>query len=178
MNPFIGEIRMVGFQFAPVGWAQCAGQLMSISQNTALFSILGTIYGGDGRSTFALPNFQAAAPVGAGNGQGLSSRTQGETGGESSVTLLQSTMPTHNHNANCIKGGGSMVSPNVPQNTVWASDGESRAGANLFTNQITAVTMNPLAIQMQGGTLPHNNLSPYLTVYFIIALQGIYPTRG
>src|SRR5580658_3763466 len=108
MDPFLGEIRMVGFNFAPNGWALCNGQLLSISQNTALFSLLGTTFGGDGKSTFGLPNLQAVAPMGYGTGTGLTPRTWGETGGEYSVTLLQTQMAAHNHGVACISGAGTL----------------------------------------------------------------------
>jgi microcystin-dependent protein len=178
-DQYLGEIRMVGFGFAPKGWALCAGQLMSISQNSALFSLLGTTYGGNGTSNFALPNLQALAPMGYGNGGGLSPRTWGETGGESAVTLLLSQLASHNHPVNCISGAGSLDSPNVPANTVWASDGTARVPPALYVNlKPNGVPMNAAAVQNTGGNVPHNNLPPYLTVYFIIALQGIYPSRN
>jgi microcystin-dependent protein len=175
-DQYVGEIRMAGFNFAPVGWAQCNGQLLALSQNTALFSLLGTYYGGDGKSNFALPNLQAAAPMGAGNGTGLTPRYQGETGGETKVTLLSSQMASHSHPVACISGPGSLNSPNVPANTVWAADGSR--GVDLYAAQATAVPMSGTALQTAGGNQPHNNLQPLLTVTFIIALQGIYPSRG
>src|ERR1700688_691087 len=122
-NPYIGEIRMVGFNFAPLGWAVCNGALLSISQNTAMFSILGTYFGGDGIRTFALPKLQGSAPIASGNGAGLTPRTLGEFGGESSVTLRQTQMPAHNHGAACLNGGGTTGSPT---NAFWSSDGAGR----------------------------------------------------
>jgi microcystin-dependent protein len=175
-DQYLGEIRMAGFNFAPLGWAQCNGQLLSISQNTALFSLLGTNYGGDGRSTFGLPNLQGSAPMGAGNGSGLTPRVQGETGGETSVTLLTTQMASHNHPVACISGPGSLNSPNVPGNTVWAADGSR--GVNLYATSTSTVAMSGQAVQVTGGNQPHNNVQPLLTVTFIIALQGMYPTRG
>jgi microcystin-dependent protein len=175
-DQYLGEIRMAGFNFAPLGWAQCNGQLLSISQNTALFSLLGTNYGGDGRSTFGLPNLQGSAPMGAGNGSGLTPRVQGETGGETSVTLLTTQMASHNHPVACISGPGSLNSPNVPGNTVWAADGSR--GVNLYATSTSTVAMSGQAVQVTGGNQPHNNVQPCLTVTFIIALQGSYPTRG
>jgi microcystin-dependent protein len=176
-DQYVGEIRMAAFNFAPVGWATCSGQLMSIAQNTALFSLIGTYYGGNGTSNFALPNLQARAPVGYGNGAGLSPRIWGETGGEYAVTLTISQMPQHNHPAACISGGGSLDSPNVPANTVWASDGAAR-GVNLYATASTTNMMNPMAVQVSGGSLPHNNVQPSLGITFIIALQGVYPPRS
>jgi len=173
-DQFVAEIRMVGFNFAPVGWAVCNGQLLSISQNTALFSLLGTQYGGDGKSTFGLPNLQASAPMAAGNGSGLTPRTQGETGGESAVPLQQSTMPMHNHGVNCLNTAGNA---NTVANNLWAKT-QGRPGVNLYASPPNNVNMNAAAVGITGGGLPHNNMPPYLTVNFIIALQGIFPPRG
>lgn len=173
-DQFLAEIRMVGFNFAPVGWAQCSGQLMSIAQNTALFSLLGTTYGGDGKSTFGLPNFQGVSPMGAGNGAGLTPRYQGETGGEYTVTLLSNQDASHNHSVNCITGGGS--SSTVGGN-VWADD-PGRPGPAWYSTSPGNVSMNPAAVQMAGGNQPHNNLQPYLSITFVIALQGIFPSRS
>lgn len=173
-DQFVGEIRMVGFNFPPSGWAQCNGQLLSISQNTALFSLLGTYYGGDGKSTFALPNFQGAGAISQGSGNGLTPRVLGETGGSYSVTLLTTQIPSHNHPANCISGGGNSVSA---ANNVWAAEG-GREGKPLYTNTSGPTNMNQLAVTFTGGNLPHNNLQPFLTVTFVVAMQGIYPTRG
>jgi microcystin-dependent protein len=173
-DQYLGEIRMVGFSFAPTGWAQCNGQILPISQNTALFSLLGTSYGGDGRSNFALPNFQGVGAISQGNGSGLSPRVLGETGDEYSVTLLQTQIPAHNHPVNCISGGGNS---NSAANNVWAAEG-GREGKSLYTNNSGPVNMNALALKFTGGGLPHNNLQPFLTVTFIIALQGTYPPRG
>jgi microcystin-dependent protein len=176
-DQYLGEIRMAAFNFAPVGWATCSGQLLSLSQNTALFSLLGTYYGGNGTSNFALPNLQARGAMGSGNGVGLSQRFWGETGGEYSVTLNNNQMPQHNHPVACMSGPGSLDSPNVPGNTVWAADGAGR-GINLYATATTIVPMNPMAVQVNGGSLPHNNVQPCLALTFIIALQGAYPTRG
>jgi microcystin-dependent protein len=177
-DQYLGEIRMVGFNFAPVGWALCNGQLMNIPQATALFSLLGTSFGGDGKSTFALPNLQASAPMGSGNGGGLSPRVLGETGGEFAVTLQQAQMPSHNHGVACISGAGTLDSPNVPGNTVWASDGTQRVPPPLYAVSGINGAMNNAAVQLSGGNIAHNNMPPYLTVYFVIALQGIYPSRN
>jgi microcystin-dependent protein len=174
-DQYLGEIRMVGFNFAPLGWALCNGQLMSISQNTALFSLLGTNYGGDGRSTFGLPNLQASAPMSYGNGSGLSPRYWGETGGEYAVTLLQTQMPVHNHGVNCFDGRGTADSP---ANAVWASAKGDRVSPPLYAAAATNVLMNTADLLPTGGNQPHNNMPPFLAVYFVIALQGAFPSRG
>jgi microcystin-dependent protein len=159
-NPFVAEIRIFGFNFPPKGWAFCAGQILPISQNTALFSLLGTTYGGDGKSTFALPNLEGSAPMHQGQGPGLSLHDLGETGGSTSVTLLQSEIP----NAVYMRG--------------HFNDGVGNTGAvDLYTTNAPDTTLNPLALAITGGNLPHNNMQPYLTLNFCIALQGVYPPR-
>jgi microcystin-dependent protein len=173
-EPFVAEIRMFGFNFAPLGWAQCNGQLLPISQNTALFSLLGTNYGGDGRSTFGLPNLQGSAVLGAGNGAGLTQRFVGETGGEQNVTLLATEMPVHTHVLNG-QTGGTVADPNG-QN--WGNPG-GRPAPNFFSNAIgTAQNMNPVALSLTGNSAPHNNMMPYLVVNFCIAMQGVFPARN
>ncbi len=173
-DPFLAEIRLFAGNFAPTGWALCNGQLMPISQNTALFSLLGTTYGGNGQTTFALPNLQGSAPLGQGQGPGLTSRVLGEVGGSPYVTLSASQMPIHAHTAQASTAGGS----NSPAGNVW---GESKLGKTpLFVYAASGannVTMNPNAISVVGGSQPHNNMPPFLTLNFIIALQGIYPSR-
>lgn len=174
-NPYVGEIRMVGFNFAPKGWALCNGQLLSINQNTALFSILGVTFGGNGTSDFGLPNLMAQAPLGYGNGAGLTPRTWGETGGEYKVTLLQSQLAQHTHPISCISGQGSS---NSPSNAVWASAEGGRVPPPLYASALPGrVNMNPAAVGIAGGNLPHNNLPPFLAINIIIALQGVYPQR-
>src|SRR5216683_1494893 len=174
-NPFVAEIRIFAGNFAPKGWALCDGQLMSISQNTALFSLLGTTYGGDGKSNFALPNLQGCAPMQAGQGPGLSLRDLGETGGEQTVTLLQTEMPAHAHSA---QGSTGSNQPS-PVNNAWAS-GAKLGGGNLYapSNPPSNVPMSPFATSITGGNLPHNNMPPYLCLTFIIALQGVFPARS
>jgi microcystin-dependent protein len=174
-DQFVGEIRMVGFNFAPLGWALCNGQLLTLSQNTALFSLLGTTYGGDGRSTFALPNFQGRAAMSFGNGNGLSPRVLGQTSGETAVTLNSNQVPAHTHAVNCIPTAGSQ---NSVSNAVWASGAGERSAPKLFTNTSAPLSMSPSAVQNTGGGHAHNNLPPYLSVLFVIALQGIFPPRG
>lgn len=173
-NPFVAEIRIFCGNFAPTGWAQCNGQLMPISQNTALFSLLGTTYGGDGKSNFALPNLQGSAPLQAGQGPGLSLRDLGETGGEQTVTLLTTEIPAHSHNAMAASGGGQTG----PGNGAWGSGLKTAAGTYAPSNTSTNVQMNPFALSVSGGTLPHNNMPPYLGLTFIIALQGVFPARS
>jgi len=176
MDPFVAEIRIFAGNFAPKGWAMCDGQLMSISQNTALFSLLGTTYGGDGKSTFALPNLQGSAPLQAGQGPGLSLRDLGETGGEQTVTLLQTEMPLHTHTARCSDLAGNQVSP---AGGVWAMTTTRRGSVNAYApTSMNKATMHPLALSISGGNLPHNNMPPFLTLNFIIALQGVFPPRS
>jgi microcystin-dependent protein len=172
-NPFLAEIRIFTAGFAPKGWAQCDGQLMPISQNTALFSLLGTTYGGDGKSNFALPNLQGSSPMQAGQGPGLTLRDLGETGGEQTVTLLQTEMPAHPHSAYASSGGGQAN----PGNNAWGSGlkGSGNLYAPLTSGQ---VQMNPFSLSISGGNLPHNNLQPFLGLMFIIALQGVFPARS
>ena len=173
---FVGEIRIVGFNFAPVGWATCDGQLMPISQNTALFSLLGTFYGGDGKSTFALPNLQGSAPMAMGNGPGLTPRSIGETGGSQTVTLLTQEMPAHTHTPPGSTAGGDV---NSPINASWAHPHSGKTGVDAYTaNAANNVLMNPAALASTGGNQPHNNMPPYQVLMFIIALQGIFPPRS
>jgi microcystin-dependent protein len=174
-DPFVAEIRIFPFNFAPKGWAFCNGQLLPISQNTALFALLGTFYGGDGKSNFALPNMQGNTPMQQGQGQGLSLRDLGELGGEQSVTLLQSEMPAHNHTAVAATGGGQ----GSPVSNAWASG--LKTGPSLYSPpgaNNKDVQMNPQALSLAGGSQPHNNLMPYLTLNFCIALQGVFPPRS
>jgi microcystin-dependent protein len=174
-DQFVAEIRIFAGNFAPTGWAFCNGQLMPISQNTALFSLLGTNYGGDGKSTFGLPNLQGAAPVHQGQGPGLTQYLVGESGGTAAVTLLQTEMPAHSHAAEAVSAAdGNQVSP---VNHVWSKARYGRQGAPMYTTT-GAQAMSPGAIGAVGSNLPHNNLMPYLTLNFIIALQGIFPPRS
>ncbi len=171
-SPFVAEIRIVGFNFAPRGWAFCNGQLIPLAQNTALFSLLGTTYGGNGQSNFALPNFQGTAPMFYQQGPGLSFRNIGETGGSQNVTLQQSEMPIHNHNYTA------RPTPTTPQ-TSPVGLGFGRSNSLPYSPTATAsASMGATAVQPNGGTQPHNNLMPYLTMNFIIALQGIFPPRS
>ena len=176
-NPFLVEIRIFPFNFAPKGWAFCNGQLLSIGQSTALFSLLGTTYGGDGKSNFALPNLQGNAPMQWGQGAGLSPHDLGETGGSATVTLLTTEMPSHTHNINCIDGPRVGGQTGQPGNAIPVKTGGTPASAytsGAGQNQ----TMAPNMVAVAGGSQPHNNLMPYLTLNFCIALQGIYPSRN
>jgi microcystin-dependent protein len=170
-DPFVAEIRIFGFNFAPKGWAFCDGQLLPISQNTALFSLLGTTYGGDGKSTFALPDMQGNAPMQPGQGQGLSLRDLGEMSGVETVTLLVSEMPVHPHTLNCSIDDADLRIPSPARSMAKSSGGNMYAPGN--GNQMMAFQALPPA----GGGQPHNNMQPYLTLNFCIALQGIFPQR-
>ena len=171
-NPFVGELRLVGFNFNPVGWALADGQILPISQNTALFSLLGTQYGGNGTSNFALPNMQGNVPVGAGQSPGLSQYSQGETGGSSTVTLLASETPNHNHTLMARILPGNSATP------IGNSLAGSEAG-NMYTptatprSQMYQSALSPYP----GGSQPHENMMPYLGMYWIIALVGVFPAR-
>jgi microcystin-dependent protein len=173
-DQFVAEIRIFAGNFAPTGWALCNGQLMPISQNTALFSLLGTTYGGDGKSTFALPNLQGAAPLQAGQGPGLSLYDLGETIGSPSVTLLTTEMPAHSHGALAVAAVGA----SDPTNNAWASGAKGFGNVYSPSAQATNVQMAPTCLSISGGSLPHNNMMPYLCLTFIIALQGIFPPRS
>lgn len=175
-SPFVAEIRMFGCNFAPTGWAQCNGQLLPISQNTALFSLLGTFYGGDGKSTFALPNLQGMAPMHQGQGQGLSERFLGEQGGSEFVTLLESEMPTHTHVVQCYIDDDASGQVPAPDQYIGKSAGGVTLYKNSLATQPTILSFN--AFSIAGGSLPHNNMPPYLTLNFCIAMQGIFPPRG
>jgi microcystin-dependent protein len=176
-NPFVAEIRIFPFNFAPQGWAFCNGQLMAISQNTALFSLLGTTYGGDGKSNFGLPNLQGCAPMNPGQGPGLSLHDLGETGGSDTVTLLQTEMPNHTHTINCVDGPRVGGQTGQPGGAILVKTGGTPA--NAYTSGGTQnQTMAQNMVSPTAGNLAHNNLMPYLTLNFCIALQGIYPPRN
>jgi len=172
-DPFVAEIRIFPFNFAPKGWAWCDGQLMPISQNTALFSLLGTTYGGDGKSTFALPNLEGNAPMHPGQGPGLSLHDLGETGGSETVTLLESEIPSHSHALNAMAAVGNRTTP--IGNSISRVTGSTPYIPG--SPQPATVNMADQAITPAGGDQPHNNMMPYLTLYFNIALQGVFPPR-
>jgi microcystin-dependent protein len=170
-DQFLAEIRIFGFNFPPTGWASCDGQLLPLSQNTALFSLLGTIYGGDGRSTFALPNLQGRAPMMHGQGPGLSLRDIGQEGGSDTVTLLESEIPSHSHTVRVSVADG-------PAELSDPNNGALGFSARPIYKTATGDSnMAPQALSIVGGSLPHNNLQPYLVLNFCIALQGIFPQR-
>ena len=173
-DPFVAEIRMFGGNFAPRGWAFCNGQILSIAQNTALFSLLGTTYGGNGQTTFALPNLQDRSPMHQGQGPGLTDRVLGETSGSQTVTLLASEMPAHAHQPQADASASGQASP---AGATWGAGGRGRPPA-YAANPAPAAALSPQALATIGGSQPHNNRSPYLGVSFIIALQGIFPSRN
>jgi microcystin-dependent protein len=169
-EPFLGEIKMFGGNFAPRGYAMCWGQTLSIAQNTALFSILGTTYGGDGQTTFALPDYRGRVPMAWGQGPGLAPRTLGERSGTENVTLISTQMPAHNHGLNAATEDATSKSPT---GNVLATTG----GSAYIVGPIDTA-MNPASIGIAGGNQPHNNMQPYLVVTFIIATEGIFPSRN
>jgi microcystin-dependent protein len=171
MDPFVAEIRIFPFNFAPKGWALCDGQLLPISQNTALFSLLGTTYGGDGKSNFALPNMQGNAPMHPGQGPGLSLHDLGETGGSDTVTLLESEMPAHSH---IWTASNQDATDQSPVNELFAG---GVGGIAMYGAPGSVTSLAPNALNPAGGDQPHNNMMPYLTLNFCIALQGVYPPR-
>ncbi|TWI97504.1 microcystin-dependent protein [Mucilaginibacter frigoritolerans] len=178
MDTYLGEIKMFGGNFAPRGFALCNGQLLSISQNTALFSLLGTTYGGDGIQTFGLPDLRGRAPIHWGNGIGLTPRVIGEESGSEAVTLLQSEMPAHNH---LINASTTVATQVLPTNFILAQSTDAGVGgtpSNFIEASSANTTMAPNALSISGSSLPHDNMQPYLTINFIIALTGVYPSRN
>ncbi len=170
-DSYVGEIRIFAGNFAPRGWALCNGQTLAISQNTALFSVLGTTYGGDGKSTFALPDLQGRAPMQQGQGAGLSKRDLGKSGGAATVALSESGLPAHAHQPGCSSSTAATASP---IGAVWAV---SQRGKGALYSPTAGDTMSSQAIAPAGGGQPHNNMQPYLGLTFIISLQGDYPVR-
>lgn len=168
-EPFIAEIRIFAGNFAPRGWAFCDGQLLPISQNTALFSLIGTTYGGDGRSTTALPDLQGRAPMHPGRGPGLTDRRLGQRGGVETVTLTEAQMPNHTHTLNG-------VNENANQRAI--SDNYLARGTQMYRPPANLDAMAPATLSDTGGSQAHNNMQPYLTMNFIIALVGLYPSRS
>jgi microcystin-dependent protein len=173
-TPFLGEIRMFGGNFAPVNWAMCAGQLMAIDQNTALFAVLGTIYGGDGVTTFALPDLQGRTPLHWGTGLGLSNYQIGQKAGVENTSLLVNNMPSHTHTVKCDGTQGGQPGPtNNVLGTVNAT-----AAEKIYSNAAATATMNPAMIGPAGQNIPFGIQQPYLCITFIIALQGIFPSQN
>jgi microcystin-dependent protein len=177
-DQFVGEIRLVPYNFAPQGWAFCQGQLLPIAQNTALFSLLGTFYGGDGRSTFALPNLQGRVAVGMGQGSGLSAYTIGQAAGSATVTLLQSQLPTHTHSVPAAPAGAQSVTPGP----AFAFSSTGRGGRPAYAlpsdEQADPATFSSSSVGLAGSSQPHDNVMPYQVLNYIIALIGIYPSRS
>src|SRR5712691_9144945 len=177
-SPFVAEIRMFGFNFPPKGWAFCNGQLLPIAQNTALFSLLGTTYGGNGTTNFALPNLQGSAPMHPGQGTGLTNRVLGEAGGETTVTLTTTNMASHTH---ALQGSTAAASATDPSGNVYARaqhGGPTVGLAWAYTAAAPDTNLNATALGLTGSGQAHNNVMPYLTVNFIIALQGVFPARN
>jgi microcystin-dependent protein len=173
-DPFVAEIRIFGFNFAPTGWAFCDGQILPISQNTALFALIGTFYGGDGKSTFALPNFEGSAPIHQGQGPGLSEYVLGQSAGSESITLLDSEMPFHTHSLRGSTQSGDNPNPANPPVGFALARYPNIYQANTTQN------LTQLGFQVlppQGSSLPHNHMMPFLTLNFCIALQGVFPQR-
>jgi len=168
-EPYIGEIRMVGFSFPPVGWAMCDGQLIAISQNDALFTLIGTTYGGDGQETFALPNLQSRMPMHAGQGPGLTNRVLAEAAGVESVTLSTQQIPVHTHQ---LMGSAASATEEVPGNNLTGT-----TATNIYANLPPFNAMNPAAVSPAGGSQPHENMHPFLCISFIISLFGIFPQQ-
>jgi microcystin-dependent protein len=164
-EPFLSEIKMMSFGFAPKGWALCNGQILPINQNQALFSLLGTTYGGNGQTTFALPNLQARVPIHFGNGA-----TLGQSGGSATHTLQMSEMPAHTHE---VKGAGGNATTNAPVSNLLAS-----ATSSIYLSPQNQTTLSQAAVSSVGGSQPHENMQPYLTVNFCIALVGIFPSQN
>jgi microcystin-dependent protein len=168
MDPFLGQLMLVPYNFAPRGWAFCNGQIMSIAQNTALFSLLGTTYGGNGQTTFALPDLRGRVAISSGQGPGLQNYSLGEIAGSENVTLISSQMPAHTH----VVGASTGSAQATPDNAFPGSDTSTQ-----IYDLAASTTMNPQMIQPSGGSQPHENRQPYLALNYIIALQGIFPSR-
>jgi microcystin-dependent protein len=170
-EPFLGEIRMFGFNFAPRGWAFCNGQILSIAQNTALFALLGTTYGGNGQTTFALPNLQSRVPIHFGQGPGLSPYSLGQLSGQENVTLLPTQMPAHSHSLACHTDDAATGIPN--------GNFPAASAQNIYASAATpGQFMNAGMVTVAGNSQPHTNIQPYLAINFCIALQGIFPSRN
>jgi microcystin-dependent protein len=175
-EPFLGQIQIVGFNFAPRGWLTCDGQLLAISQFTALFSLLGVNYGGDGRTTFGLPDLRGRIPMSFGNGPGLTPREIGEKAGTETVQLVAGNLASHTHgtNTNCQPASGNSTDPT---GRIWSKDAGVQTGT--YANAASNASMNPASVTVgsAGGTSPHSNIQPSLALNFVIATQGIFPNR-
>ncbi|MBB6634753.1 phage tail protein [Cohnella thailandensis] len=174
MDPYLGEIRLFAGPFAPQGWAFCFGQVLKTIENQALFTVIGNMYGGDGRDTFQLPDLRGRAPMHWGQGPGLTSRSLGVVGGETTVNLTLDQMPVHNH----LPGTHSAANETSPVGAIWATTQKvGKASPKAYSN-VGSVPMNPLAIGSTGGSQAHNNMQPFLELNFIIALEGIFPPKS
>lgn len=174
-NPFIGMIALFGFNFPPKGWAYCNGQLIAIASNSALFALLGTMYGGDGRVTFALPDLRGRVPIGMGQGPGLSDYVQGEVSGTETTTLLISNMPAHNHQ---IIASGDAPTQNTASGALLASGNRSVSMPNIYEPNTNPVLMAQNMVSVTGSSQPFNNMQPYLALNYCISLYGIFPSRN
>jgi len=172
-EPYIGIIVLFGFNFPPRGYAKCDGQLLSIAQNTALFSLLGTTFGGDGQVTFGLPDLRGRAPIHQGQGPGLTNRTMGELSGSETVTLTSSQMPTHSHTVNALSTNGNLKAPG---SNIFAN--VQGTATNIYSAAAADTNMKTTMINITGGSQPHENMQPYLVINFCIALEGVYPSRN
>ena len=177
-EPFIGQIIMFGGNFQIRGYAFCSGQILSIAQNTALFSILGTTYGGNGQTTFALPDLRGRVPIHQGQGPGLSPYSLGQQAGTENVTLIANQMPQHNHLINANEGNGTAQAPAAGFPSGGIVPSQSNAAVSNFRNSSDGTTLNAGAVSIAGGSQPHPNLQPYLCITFLIALEGIFPSRN
>ncbi|WP_316828954.1 phage tail protein [Pedobacter miscanthi] len=182
-EPFIGEIKILGFNFAPRGYMTCAGQILSIAQNTALFSLLGTTYGGNGQTTFALPNLQGRAPIGQGQGPGLPNYTMGEAAGTTNVSILTSNMPAHVHTANSLQvklkaSSANADEPSADGNYLATGSNSIFSGNGATPNVFTGGTQISGTTDISGQGLPFSILNPYLVINYSIATQGIFPSRN
>lgn len=176
MDPYIGEVRIFAGSFAPRDWAECNGQLLPIAQYTTLFAVIGTIYGGDGRTTFGLPNLNGRVPMHQGTGPGLTARQVGKAGGAATVTLLENQMPAHKHVPQALDNQGTLSNPAGAVWTKTPKAGRTPVDTPGFAST-PDTTMSPLALGSAGAGAPHNNMQPYLPVRFIIALQGVFPQK-
>ncbi len=174
-DPFVGQLALVGFNFAPTGWMPCDGRLIPISRNTALFALLGTTYGGDGKSTFALPNLQDKVPIGFGQGSGLSLYELGEEGGQDPVTLIQNEVPAHSHT---VAAAGSIRGVNPVPSPAGGVFYQAASGNNYVSPQNMTQQLNVNGVSAFGGSQPHKNTMPYVGLYWFIAVQGVFPARG
>jgi microcystin-dependent protein len=177
-TPYLGEIRMAGFNFAPLGWALCNGQLLPISQATALFALLGTTYGGDGQSTFALPNLQGRIPINQGQGPGLSNYAIGQVAGSETVALTADQLPAHTHLLQASSAAATLARPTAAYLARSSIPSFPSAGVPIYNPAPAAAAMNAGAIAVSGASQPHDNMMPFVCVNFIIALQGIFPSQS